>query len=253
MKMKKVLTALGNPTLNNELKKYEKYDVLYDDLIYQEAVTDVLDKTGTDILVLSGLLQGQYDMVEFINLIKKKNRTLRIILIIDEITDETRNILISKGVFDIFCDSEIDVTDIVEAIDREEPINKRIEAVKEVIREKYNTQKETIYISKTQKQEIITVCGTNGSGKSTVLKNICRNLSKRSNSKILVIDLDTLNGNIDEIFGIDKVPQGIDVLIDEDKKCGLNYAVDLISKNRFDSNILEEIIIKSRKNRCNYR
>lgn len=251
--MKKVLTALGNPTLNNELKKYEKYDVLYDDLIYQEAVTDVLDKTGTDILVLSGLLQGQYDMVEFINLIKKKNRTLRIILIIDEITDETRNILISKGVFDIFCDSEIDVTDIVEAIDREEPINKRIEAVKEVIREKYNTQKETIYISKTQKQEIITVCGTNGSGKSTVLKNICRNLSKRSNSKILVIDLDTLNGNIDEIFGIDKVPQGIDVLIDEDKKCGLNYAVDLISKNRFDSNILEEIIIKSRKNRCNYR
>jgi Flp pilus assembly CpaE family ATPase len=253
MKMKKVLTALGNPTLNNELKKYEKYDVLYDDLIYQEAVTDVLDKTGTDILVLSGLLQGQYDMVEFINLIKKKNRTLRIILIIDEITDETRNILISKGVFDIFCDSEIDVTDIVEAIDREEPINKRIEAVKEVIREKYNTQKETIYISKTQKQEIITVCGTNGSGKSTVLRNICRNLSKRSNSKILVIDLDTLNGNIDEIFGIDKVPQGIDVLIDEDKKCGLNYAVDLISKNRFDSNILEEIIIKSRKNRCNYR
>lgn len=251
--MKKVLTALGNPTLNNELKKYEKYDVLYDDLIYQEAVTDVLDKTGTDILVLSGLLQGQYDMVEFINLIKKKNRTLRIILIIDEITDETRNILISKGVFDIFCDSEIDVTDIVEAIDREEPINKRIEAVKEVIREKYNTQKETIYISKTQKQEIITVCGTNGSGKSTVLRNICRNLSKRSNSKILVIDLDTLNGNIDEIFGIDKVPQGIDVLIDEDKKCGLNYAVDLISKNRFDSNILEEIIIKSRKNRCNYR
>jgi ATPases involved in chromosome partitioning len=177
---------------------------------------------------------------------------LRIILITNEITDETRNILISKGVFDIFCDNEIDVIDIVEAIDREEPIIKRVETVKEVTREKYNVQKETIYISKTQKQEIITVCGTNGSGKSTVLKNICRNLSKRSNSKILVIDLDTLNGNIDELFGIDKVPQGIDILIDEDKKCGLNYAVDLISKNRFDSNVLEEIIIKSRKNRYNH-
>ena len=34
--------------------------------------------------------------------------------------------------------------------------------------------------------------------------------------------------------------------MDEDKKCGLNYAVDLITKNRFDTNVLDELIISEK-------
>jgi MinD-like ATPase involved in chromosome partitioning or flagellar assembly len=246
--MKKIITALGNPVLNNELKRFQKYDVLHEDIIYQEAVLDILEIYNPDVLVLSGLLQGQSDGIEFIDLIRKKNRVARIILITDKINDETKNILISKGIFDIFCDSEIEIGDVLEAIDREEPINKKIEIIEEEVREKYNNNnnisKEKIYISKTQKQEIIAFSGTSGSGKSTILKNLSLVLSNKTTSKILVIDLDTLNGNIDEIYNINKIPQGVDILLDEEKKCGLNYIVDLISKNRFDSNVFDELVVK---------
>ena len=40
--MKSIVTAMGNPTLNNELKKYEKYDVIGEDLFYQDAVMDFI-------------------------------------------------------------------------------------------------------------------------------------------------------------------------------------------------------------------
>jgi MinD-like ATPase involved in chromosome partitioning or flagellar assembly len=246
--MKKIITALGNPVLNNELKRFQKYDVLHEDIIYQEAVLDILEIYNPDVLVLSGLLQGQSDGIEFIDLIRKKNRVARIILITDKINDETKNILISKGIFDIFCDSEIEIGDVLEAIDREEPINKKIEIIEEEVREKYNNNnnisKEKIYISKTQKQEIIAFSGTSGSGKSTILKNLSLVLSNKTTSRILVIDLDTLNGNLDEIYNINKIPQGVDILLDEEKKCGLNYIVDLISKNRFDSNVFDGLVVK---------
>ena len=34
--MKSIITAMGNPTLNNELKKYIEYDIEDDDLFYQD-------------------------------------------------------------------------------------------------------------------------------------------------------------------------------------------------------------------------
>ena len=58
--MKRILTALGNPTLNQELKKYSKYEVVSDDLFYQEAVLDFIkeiDKSypiPSQIAVMSG-------------------------------------------------------------------------------------------------------------------------------------------------------------------------------------------------------
>ena len=59
------------------------------------------------------------------------------------------------------------------------------------------------------------------------------------------MDLDTLNGNIDEILKIDKVPKNIEVIIDDDKKSGINYASELIIKNRFDSNVFDEIVVNA--------
>ena len=121
--MKRILTALGNSTLNNELKKYSKYDVITDDLFYQEALLDLIKIETVDVIVISSLLQGQYGMVEFLKEVKKSAITSRIILIVDVISEEDKNILISKGIFDILYDSQIEISDVVDAIDREEPIN----------------------------------------------------------------------------------------------------------------------------------
>lgn len=248
--MKKILTALGNPTLNNELKKYEKYDVVCDDLQYQEAVFDVLENESPDVIVLSGILQGQFEFVEFILEVKKKDVGARIIVIVDEIDEESRNLLMAKGIFDIFNDNEITMQDVIDAIDREEPLS-RVNILRETESEKYVAQKvlegKENKICVVQKQEVIAISGTNGSGKTTIAVNLAKCLSKKTDAKILLIDLDTLNGNLDELLGINKIPENVEILIDEDKKCGLNYVADLISKNRFDTNVLEELVIKTGK------
>ena len=68
-------------------------------------------------------------------------------------------------------------------------------------------------------------------------------LASKTSASVLLIDLDTLNGNLDEILEINRVPQNIKIAMDDNKRCGLNYAVELISKNRFDANVFEELVI----------
>ena len=94
-----------------------------------------------------------------------------------------------------------------------------------------------------QKQEVIAISGIPGAGNSTFAVNFCKVLSEKSASKILLIDLDTLNGNIDEILQIDKVPKNIEICLDADKKSGINYVSELIMKNRFNSNVFDELVV----------
>ncbi len=262
--MKRIITAMGNDVLNNELKRYSKYDVILEDIVCQDIVIDKLLTNEADILIISGLLQGQWNLEEFVDKIKSKNNLIRIIIVTDEIDSTTRRILESKNVLDIFIDSTVEIPDIIDAIDREETIKKKYEMIREneelydaekevkkenIIKEKTYKEKpvkESFLIEKAvQKQEIIAISGIPGAGKSTIAVNLCKVLSQKSDSKILLIDLDTLNGNIDEILQISKVPKNIEVIIDDDKKSGINYASELIIKNRFDSNVFDEVIINA--------
>ncbi len=250
--MKKIITALGNDVLNDELRKYAKYDVVCQDIFYQEGLIETLAVNEADIIVVSGILQGDLTLIDFIDAIKEKSFGSRIILIVDKISEQENNILISKGIFDILYDDEVDVPDVLEAVDREEPINvkaqieKEANAIKksiEALKDSETNEPATI-ISAVQKQEIIGIFGTSGAGKSTVSVNLVKSLSSKTKAKILLIDFDTLNGNLNEILDVPKTNENVELIIDDDKKCGINYAADLFFKNRFDMNVLEDIVIK---------
>lgn len=191
--MKSIITAMGNPTLNNELKKYVEYDVLAEDFFYQDAVLDFIEVNNVEVLTLSGVLQGQWDLYEFIDKIRKINQAVRIIVIMDELDSDIKCELLERGVQDIFLDDTVEVKDIIEAINREEPIRKRLQklAVKEE-EIKYDFSEPKVIIKECQKQEVIAISGVNGSGKSTITYNLSRTLKSKTDSKILVIDLDTL-------------------------------------------------------------
>lgn len=257
----KIITAMGNETLNQELKKYVKYEVCDEDLYYQDAVIDTLNMGKYDILVISALLQGEFEFGEFIEKVKRQNEMMRVIVITDELNDFLKRKLNDLDIVDIFFDDTVSLSDIIDSIDREEPLLKKtIKQKKFDLRnvsdnainnyanysrdKKENITSMPVIINEVvQKQEVIVISGTNGSGKSTVTVNFAKNLRKKTPSRILIIDLDTLNGNIDEIFDIHKVPQNVEIILDDNKKCGLNYAAELISKNRFDTNILDELVI----------
>ncbi len=256
--MKRIVTALGNRVLNDELRKYTKYDVLCEDIFYQEGLIEFLQSNEADVIVVSSLLQGDLNLIELTDEIKQRNFVARIIFIVDKISNEELNTLTGKGIFDVLKDSEIEVNDVIDAIDREEPINIKAQIereatnIKNKIAEsndlylyKNNNRIETI-IQAVQKQEVIGFFGTNGSGKSTIAANFTKAFSKKTKAKLLLIDLDTLSGNLNEVLDVPKVPPNVELMIDEDKKCGLNYAADLSLKNKFDTNVLDEIVI-----RCN--
>lgn len=257
--MKRVVTAMGNVTLNNELKKYSCYDLYENDLFYQEAVEDILLTEKYDVLIISALLQGQLEFGDFIESVRKIDRTIRIIVVTDELNGSLKRKLNENGIIDIFLDSEVQISEIEDAINREEPIRKKYGIINEEKKEYKIEQKENAYLrtkardkfidkniclnSVIQKQEIIAISGINGAGKSTIAANFSKVLASKTSSKVLLIDLDTLSGNIDEILEINKIPQNVEIVMDENKKCGLNYAVELISKNRFDVNVFDELVI----------
>lgn len=250
--MKKILTAMGNETLNKELCRYAKFEVCEEDLFYQEAVLTEIEQNKYEAIVLSGLLQGEFEISEFVKQIRIKNSTIRIVIVTDEITSSFKRKMAELNVVDVFEDSSVSIEEIVDALDREESIKEKSEGLKQ---NSYITKKENSVIPVVneikqeyvtlQKQEVIVVTGTSGAGKSTIAVNFARMLAKKTNAKVLLVDLDTLNGNIDEILDIHKVPQNVKIVLDENKKCGLNYAVELINKNRFDTNILDELVIRS--------
>ena len=254
--MRKILTAMGNDTLNKELMKYSKYDLITEDLFYQEAVLDVIQEEKCDVLLISSLLQGQLEFYDFISKVHKIDYLMRIIVVAEEIDDFFKRKMNDLGIVDIYLDSNVTFEEILDSIDREEPLLKRmshinkIESIKvsEKEKQKYfsecDVQKTSIVVEEvTQKQEIIVITGINGSGKTTISANFSKTLAKKTSSKILLIDLDTFSGNLDEILDIPKVPSNVELMMDNDKKCGLNYAVELISKNRFDPNVFDELVI----------
>lgn len=256
--MRKILTAMGNDTLNKELMKYSKYDLLTEDLFYQEAVLDVIKEEKCDVLIISSLLQGQLEFYDFVEKIHKINSLLRIIIIADEINDFFKRKMNDLEIVDLYLDSNVTLTEIIDSIDREEPVvkkaayNTKIDSLKVAEKEKQKyvstndyTKSSVVIEEVTQKQEIIAVTGINGSGKTTIAANFSKILAKKTSSKILLIDLDTFSGNLDEILDISKIPMNVDLMMDYDKKCGLNYAVELISKNRFDSNVFDELVIRT--------
>ena len=251
--MKKVLTAMGNATLNNELKRYLEYELNENDLFYQDAVLDKLAEEKYDVLVVSALLQGQFEFPDFIDKIKAIDKLVRIIIVTDEISSDLRRKINEEKIVDVFLDSEVEIKDIIDSINREEPIRKKCAAVKEEgtkyiatdnVELKSNDINELIHFKGiTQKQEIIVLSGISGAGKSTLACNLSKVLASKTSARVLLIDLDTLNGNLDEILEINRVPQNIKIAMDDNKRCGLNYAVELISKNRFDANVFEELVI----------
>ena len=249
--MKRILTAMGNVTLNNELKRYSEYEVNEQDLFYQDAVIDLITEEEYDVLIVSALLQGQSEFPDFLEKVRGLNNQIRIIVVTDEITTELKMKLNEEKIIDVFKDSDVEIKDIIDSINREEPLRKRCAIVKEDEKKYFLSSQACSEIpkapifsnKKVQKQEVIVISGINGAGKSTIACNLSKVLSTKTSARVLLIDMDTLSGNMDEILEINKIPQNVKIAIDENKKCGLNYAAELINKNRFDANVFEELVI----------
>ena len=170
----KIITAMSNPVLNYELKKYENIKLLSQDIQYQDGIFEILElhkEEKIDYIILNEKLPGEFLVEEIVNKIKTIHSEIRIIVILENEKQNLENLLYSKGVHKIIYDNKIKIQDLIKLLMEEKNNNNQelkdeIENLKRIIME---NRKEEIENEKNKK----------------VLKNIEINFIKNKNNKII--------------------------------------------------------------------
>lgn len=206
----KILTAIGNEKINNKIKEKNIAEIIGQDIQYQEAVIDMLEKNPEiDLLILNSILPGEYNIYELINIIKYKNKKIKIIIFLENKEKDLINFLITKGITDIYINNEVTIQEIINKIIKLKNSEKIIEE-KIIIKKtkdnlkinKKNKTKKFLKIKKTMEtknnKKIITIIGAKKTGKSI----FCLLLSlNEKNKKILIIDFNLENDDMKIMIG----------------------------------------------------
>lgn len=244
--MKKIITALGNPILNENLIKEESFEILTKDIQYQDGIFEILEKEEKiDFLILSEILLGENKIEKLVEKIKFKNNKINIIVILEDKKEELENILYLKGVIKIYYNNKVEIEEIISFIKNEnkeenEKIKIELENLKEILiknnillenektnnnlintkelnnkqiklKDKYNKIElieNNNKINKNENKKIISIVGTGGVGKSIFTLNLS-NIFKEKSQKILILDFDILNNSLHTILGVNQYPQKI--------------------------------------------
>lgn len=265
--MKKIVTALGNPILNNELKKYKEFQIMINDIQYQEAIIEFLEiEKNIDYIILNEILPGNISIEELINKIKIKNENIEIIIILERENKELESFLYRKKIFNIFYNNKVEIIDIIKILKNKKinniKIEQDIEKIKDIILNDSNINKQINKIkinNETKKKlksnnKMICILGSSGVGKS--IFSVCfSNYLKNNKNKILIIDFDILNNSIHTILGINKYSKKVKEKIkknnldnfNDDNSCDNNFNINKFSLNNHNINI-EDLIINVSKN-----
>ena len=267
----RILTALQNPEINRILKEQTNYNVVENDIQYQEGIIEILEKNNKiNLIIISELLPGNIGIKETINKIKEFNSDIEIIVILENKNSKIKEFLIQKNIKSIFYNNQITIDELINNIKQKEEktsqieINKEIEILKEMILEnkknkksktnkiekiKIKIKKEIIILKEiilrktgetiNRKNAIISIVGAAGVGKSVFISLFSKNIK---NKKILIIDFDIFNKSLDLIFGYDAQKQKEKTIIK------ISNNIDLLSKIEIffaENNYLEKNKIKN--------
>lgn len=207
--MIKIVTALGNPALNYELKKYSEFEIIGNDIQYMDGIVEVLEQNNNiDYIIISEILDGQVRLINLIDIIYKINRKIKVIVILNERNIEIEDSLIRKGIHDIL----YNYTDIIEIVNLLK--NRNIELLNKELRDEIDELKKII-LKKNRKKilkkktdnyrtknecRVIGVTGSSGIGKTSFSILLANKLKKKY--KILLIDLDLINSDINNFYKI---------------------------------------------------
>ena len=194
-----IITAIGLPDLNNELKKYNEFNVICNDIIYFDGIIEIIEICEEiDYLIIGEKLLNE-NIENLINKIIEKNRKIKIISIINKKQKYIEQELIKKGIYDIFYD-DIEINELINILKTKNieylncELRAEIENLKKLISEK-NNKKNNKKINNI-KNKIIGVIGTNGVGKST----FCMAMAEHLKNKILIVDFDISRAQISQMY-----------------------------------------------------
>lgn len=195
--MKKIITAINNPIINEKLKK-EKIEVVGKDIQYKEGILEILENNKEiNFILIDEKLPGEIKNDELINKIKKINKNIEIIFFIKKENKKNTIINENKIIKDEKIKSKIKIVYYEKEIKIEIFLNFILygEEILEKEYEKNYTNKIDIInenIEKYNKNQniIISVNGDSSVGKKMTTLRLSLYLNEYNN-KILIIDLNT--------------------------------------------------------------
>jgi len=198
--IKKVITAIGSNSLNINLRDDENFEIIGNDIPYQDGVLDILKgNSEINILILSESLIGEYEIKSFLEKIFEISKEIEIIFIMENENNNLRKILEKRGISKIFIEDDFEIQDIVNQILEKKTnpnVNFEIEELKKIVSKKQNKM-----FSK--ESRVIAISGNYGSGKSLITSLLGKS-ANRVGKKTVIIDFDIINNSINTIFRIKK-------------------------------------------------
>lgn len=195
--MKKIITAINNPIINEKLKK-EKIEVIGKDIQYKEGILEILENNKEiNFILINENLPGEIKNDELINKIKKINKNIEIIFFIKKENKKNAITKEKKIIKDEKIKSKIKIVDYEKEIKIESFLNFILYG-EEILGKEYEenyTNRIDIINEKIEKYDknqniIISVNGDSAVGKKMTVLRLSWYLNK-FNNKVLIIDLNT--------------------------------------------------------------
>lgn len=254
----KVITALGNKIMNEELKKLKDIEILNSDIQYKEGILEYLEKNkNVDIILISQNLLGQINIKELIKNIQKINDQIKIVIFVQKKEEEKYD----KNIQYIYRE-KIDIQNILKIMNIKN--NHQIKKVNNVIKISGNSGsgKTTLSIIMTlllsKKYKILLIEeNKNNTIISSLLDTYQLNqldnneMKKIKNNFYLLNNLYFVNKKINILEYLNKIKKEFDyIIIDSDSSFEETENKEIINKIIFllEPNLLE---IKKAKNKIN--
>ena len=163
-----VLIAINNKKIYKELKQENNINIIFNDIQYKEGILELLEMNNNiEHIIINENLYGQIKLEELIKKIKNINNKINIIIILNSKEKLKKEYLIKNKIKYIFLE-ELCTKKILELL--------------------FN------------KNKIISITGSEGTGKTITTLIICELLIKNKNKKILIVEDNIKNNSIIKIY-----------------------------------------------------
>ena len=190
--MKKIITAIGNENINNELKKQINLQVLLNDIQYKEGIVEVLeDYEDIDFIIINSELPGEMSLKQLIQNILEINKRIKIIIFSENKNEELEKYLYNKGVYKVLYEDEIEISDLIKLVNNNsenDELKEEINKLKEIILEKEKRKNKNIFKILKNKIKNIILKIKNKLSKNKI-NNIYNNYENKNNKNKNIIKI----------------------------------------------------------------
>lgn len=214
-----ILTSIGNPILNNELRKIKNFNIIKNDIKYENEILIEINKNKIDYLIINEKIKSKNEFSEIIKNILIINSKIKIIIILKN--KEIEKQITALNIYKIYYED-----------------NFNLQKLKEDIYSSNNKEfNNKVKIKKEKDNKVISVVGISQVGKTYFIIQLLQYLK---NIKILIIDCD---------FKFKDIQIILNSKTNSNKIFKTNSEIDLINiDNKKNKNQIKEELNKFKNN-----